>query len=76
MTSAELLSQTTNHLIVSWFWCSSGLAMDETNNSSPPALSSVEDIMKARLKTVGVEEYHFVMDNCPSSFNCSQTFAH
>ena len=24
---------------------------------------SVEDIMKARLKTVGVEEYHFVMGN-------------
>ena len=25
--------------------------------------------MKARLKTVGVEEYHFVMEDCPSSFH-------
>ena len=24
--------------------------------------------MKARLKTVGVQEYHFVMENCPPSF--------
>jgi hypothetical protein len=29
---------------------------------------SVEDIMKARLKTVGVEEYHFVMENGPFRF--------
>jgi hypothetical protein len=50
--------------------------VDETNNPSPSVLLSVEDIMKARLKTVGVEEYHFVMDNCLSSFNCYQTFAH
>lgn len=28
----------------------------------------VEDIMKARLKTVGVEEYHFVMENGPFYF--------
>jgi len=25
--------------------------------------------MKARLKTVGVEEYHFVMENGPPSFH-------
>lgn len=25
----------------------------------------IEDVMKARLKTVGVEEYHFVMENGP-----------
>jgi len=29
--------------------------------------------MKARLKTVGVEEYHFVMENCPPHFTTTRT---
>jgi len=48
---------------------------DDADELLSSLLPSAEDIMKARLKTVGVEEYHFVMDNRPSSFHHYLAFA-